>query len=226
MGQRIVVIGNQSEDLENLRQRLTEPAENTVVHFDSAAVAIQSLARESAHMLGFSLPLFDKEKTGLLYQFRDQGFDLPMLVYARAIAKDAYRAVENIPKAVLLESPCERKRLIGVVQKMIVGSSVKQQRHRRFLTDQTVQVEPYTPNATVVLGKIRNLSQGGAFVECDTKSLKVGDLIRFHISLSEVAKKHVVSAQIMWCAETGDGVGFGVAFMRSGDVYQNLLKRM
>jgi Tfp pilus assembly protein PilZ len=225
---RIVLIGHASEDIENLKTRLSETSANVVHHFDSASLAIESLQANPANMLGFTLPLFDQEKMVLLYKFRDLGFDVPMLIYARTVAKNGYRAVEGLPKAVILESPCERKRLVGLAQKMMDGEAVRQQQHRRFVTDQTVRVEPFRPDSNSVFGRIRNLSVGGAYVQCDDPSFNVGDLIRFHVHLSALAKKHVVSAQVMWRSISLDSmeIGYGVAFMKSGDVYQNLLKRM
>jgi Tfp pilus assembly protein PilZ len=117
----------------------------------------------------------------------------------------------------------------GIIGKLAQGTNVRQQRHRRFFTNQEIEVEPLTRIGSTYRGNVFNLSRGGAYIEVQEGQLSVGDLVRFSVQLNELSKKYIVHGKVVWNTDRGSHAGnpgMGVAFMNSGDIYQNLLRKL
>lgn len=180
------------------------------------------------HLGLFDMEIFNRHKMRMLTDSREMGYEFPMLALARWMAPDAVAMVEKTSKTILLEKPYEQKDLWGLVKKLTQGNAAKQRYHRRFFTNQSTSME-MIQNGSKVTGSIFNLSRGGAYVEYEQSSLKVGDMMRFHVDLKDMKKAYSVNAKVVWISPKSDQpgrFGAGIEFMKAGDVYRNLLSKI
>jgi len=77
---------------------------------------------------------------------------------------------------------------------------------------------------------IYNLSVGGAYVEIPVGSdVSPGDIINMTIHLDKVPRAYKVDALVVWSTPKGFWKGnpaVGVRFMKTNDVYRNLLDKL
>ena len=60
-------------------------------------------------------------------------------------------------------------------------------------------------------------------------SLKVGDVVKLNVELSDLAKRHEVNAKVVWSADYDPITQtnqVGVQFVKTVEIYQNLLSRI
>lgn len=227
----VVLIGRAGPETDKLKDHFAEDSDYRIEAFDTASLALSRLSKGDISLLVLSFDVFNREKTNLLNQFRDSGFEYPTIVFAKAIAPETYKIVESFNSSILLERPCEKKRMWGVIEKMVSGNDIKQPVFRRYFTDQPVDVQSFD-NKSRVGGRIYNLSQGGAYIECEdtkTRTFKPGDIVRFSVKLTELARQHTVSGRVMWSTSSGENSGrpgIGVMFVKSGDVYNEMMKKL
>ncbi|MGE0632575.1 MAG: PilZ domain-containing protein [Pseudobdellovibrionaceae bacterium] len=105
-------------------------------------------------------------------------------------------------------------------------SSIERQRHQRYPTSEKAHVEVYGQSIQAE-AYLRNLSQGGAFLEWNANLPPVskGDILRLTVELSQVGKKHKVSAEVVWIKEDATHAGIGISFIRPEDVVTKLMSR-
>lgn len=95
------------------------------------------------------------------------------------------------------------------------------ERDKRYQTSASVRFEKYGSGEAGDV-YMKNLSSSGArfmLFSMDTE-LKAGDIIRFTVSLPELRRERVVSAQIVWRTEQD----FGVSFIKPDDLWQRLIE--
>jgi len=105
---------------------------------------------------------------------------------------------------------------------------VKQRIFRRFYTEEEAHLELFK-GGTSIQSKVRNLSKGGAFIEYKGPPISVGEMLRVNIELKKVERRYEFNAKVVWSAKVspwGEDPGVGIQFIKSGQVYQNLLRKM
>lgn len=105
-------------------------------------------------------------------------------------------------------------------------SARQRQRHPRFETVQNAHIEVYGQTIQAV-AKLKNLSESGAFIEWDDRipAPVKGDILRLTVELSQVGKKHRVSAEVIWTKSERGDAGLGVSFIKPEDVVTKLMSR-
>ncbi len=229
MHHNVVLVGKEGFETEKVKSALSKNPMYSIEFFSTSQAALGRLMSGGFELLVLTIDVFTKEKFKLPQQLRSFGNDFSLLILARVISPDVVAEIESIPRTLVLETPVDEKRLWGVVGKLAQGTQVRQQRHRRFFTNQEIEVEPLTRMGTSYRGNVYNLSRGGAYIEVPDGKLTVGDLVRFSVQLNELSKKYVVHGKVVWSTERGTHAGnpgMGVAFMNSGDIYQDLLRKL
>ena len=104
--------------------------------------------------------------------------------------------------------------------------SAVEQRHQRYLTREKAHVEVYGRSVQAE-AYVLNLSQSGAFLEWNTDlpAISKGDILRLTVELSQVGKKHKVSAEVIWINDELENVGIGISFIKPEDVVTKLMSR-
>ncbi|MBX9769412.1 MAG: PilZ domain-containing protein [Bdellovibrionales bacterium] len=229
MRHNVVLVGKEGFETEKVRTLLAKNPLYAIEVFSTSQAALGRLMSGGFELLVLTIDVFTKEKLKLPQQLRALGKDFALLILARVISPDVISEIESIPRTLVLETPVDEKRFWGIVGKLAQGSNVRQQRHRRFFTNQEIEVEPLTRMGMSYRGNVYNLSRGGAYIEVPEGNLTVGDLVRFSVQLNELSKKYVVHGKVVWSTDRGSHAGnpgMGVAFMNSGDIYQNLLRKL
>lgn len=92
---------------------------------------------------------------------------------------------------------------------------------QRHTTNETAFVE-VQGRAGKILCRMNNLSKTGAFFEIVNSHFtpKQGDLVRVTINLKQLNKTHTLHGQIIW----NRGLGLGIAFLKSKDVFKKIHK--
>lgn len=180
----------------------------------TAPEAIERLTRGNVSLLVFNLDTVNQRKIEVCRKLRGLGYEFPLVILSRFVAKDIAKIVSRMRDTVLLETPVEQKEFGGVLEKMIRGDHVRQRYYKRFYTSQAIQAE-FFRHEKPVGGKVRNLSMGGAFLEFVHGHLKPGDLILLKFDLNEVQRSYNIAARVMWTIEHspwGKGKGAGLRF--------------
>ncbi len=228
MKDRILVVGRMNPESLAIQKSLKEDGHFDVDLVTRAPDAIEMITRQNVDLMIMNLQNFTKNKIQLAHDLRNLGYNFPVLVLAHIIATDTYKAISELPNTVLLEKPYEIKDLTGISEKMIDGRTVHQRIFRRYLTNETAELELFK-NGQAITGKIRDLSRGGAFVEYQGPEIVVGDMVRMNIELKQVSRHYEVNAKVVWSTKKspfGAEPGIGVEFIKQQDYYQNLLRKM
>ena len=228
MQYKFVLVSRRNDDALRIREELERNRLYTVELIETAASALARLRQPDVNAMVLNLETFNLSKMKLITDLRDLGIKFPIMVTATHLQDMALAAMQNIAQAVLIEKPFEAKDLWGIAQKMVQGTPVAQRIHRRFYTNQTAKMEKIT-NGQLYTGRVYNLSKGGAYLEVDSGRLSAGDLIKLSVQLARVSKNYNVDAEVVWAAPKGVWKGrpaAGVRFVKSEDIYRNLLTRL
>lgn len=220
---KILIIGNRTDHIQDLKQKLTRNRMYTVKLVESIDMAVTSLSHQAFHLVIMDLDNVTDEKIQLASNLKRLGYGFPILILGKTFSKTCFSKVDRIPRLILLEKPFEEKDFLGIVAKMITGRDIKQKHHRRFRTNQPASLALYgQENASP--GKMLNLSKGGAHVELGEVNVEVGKIIKLNIELDQVDRQYQVNARVVWVGGNGkDGRHIGLEFIQATDVYRNLL---
>ncbi len=228
MVSKILIIGNRTEFVFELKNKLVRNKLYTVKLVESLDMAVASLTSQAYHTVIMDMEVVTDEKVQLAANLKRLGYGFPVLIVGKSISKTCYEKLEKIPRLVLLEKPFEDKDFFGIMSKMISGREVKQKQHRRFYTNQTARIELFG-SAAPVPAKMLNLSKGGAYFEVTGDNLDVGKIVKLNVDLSEVSKQYQVNARVVWKSPNKDKMvsnNIGVEFIHATDVYRNLLNNI
>lgn len=226
---QILLIGRRSEEVVGLKYMFARNSGYEVELVSVAQKAIQRLTRRDVDLCVFNFDLFTKEKIKMATDLRTLGYEFPVLVLSRIIATDAYEAIKEMQGTILLEKPFEQKDLLGISEKMIKGAQVAQRVQRRFYTNQKAFLSGFGAD-TKTDAKLLNLSRSGAYIEHKGgASPGKGELIQLNVQLNEVYREYNVNARVVWSSNRGVwglGRGLGVEFIKTQDIYRDLLNKI
>jgi DNA-binding response OmpR family regulator len=190
--------------------------------------ATQSLAKQQPDMVIINVDHFNEQKKTIAQQMRKMGYSFPILYMANSGARIFAKSVRRLGLISILEKPCSEKDLLGVIEKLRQGKLVTQRAYRRYETKQNADIEFWNTGRKIP-GHILNLSLGGAELKVKDSTLKVGDVLKLNVELKELAKKHELNAKVVWATEYDPLTQtnqIGVQFVKTVEIYQNLLNRI
>ena len=223
-----LLVSPKNSDSEKICTELSRNKLYRINTVDKAADVLAKLKEARIHCLVFNLDKFTADKTAFASQIRDLGYGFPIIIFATYLQKNALEALKKVKKVVLIEKPFESKDIWGIAQKMVQGDQVPQRIHRRFYTNQKLQLQN-AMSGDNYLGKMYNLSRGGAYVEVDNAQFAAGDIIKITIPLDKVSKSYSLDAEVVWYTQRGFWKGapaIGVRFVKPDDIYRNLLDKL
>ena len=209
----------------------TELERNKLYHVESAVSGhdcMERLKRGGIHALVFNFDQLTLERTRLITTIREVGFGYPVIIFAGAMSTNGLEATQKLSRVVAIEKPFESKDVWGICQKLLQGQKVPQRIFRRYYTDQSVAIEKSTTGETLD-GRVLNLSKGGAYMELGKGKIAPGEMVKMTISLDRLSRAYNVDAEVVWCNAHTNLAGrraAGVRFIKSDDVYRNLLNRL
>lgn len=189
-----------------------------------------TLSAKSIQAVFFDPEVFGEAELQFARELRAVGFHQPILIMANPSETRPYLGLAEKHKIHFLDKPFEFKALRGIAKKMMIQKGISQQMFPRFRTNQEVELESFASGARFTTHMF-NLSKGGAYCEfAETPNdLTVGDLVRLKINLEDINRDYSVNARIVWTTRKGNysgGHGAGVKFVKSQDIYSQLLEKM
>mgnify|MGYP003394927724 CR=1 len=160
---------------------------------------------------------------------RDKGYSYPILTITDRIGDVSVSLMAEKYKAYFLEKPFELKTFKGITRKLLTAKTVPQQQHRRYKTRQNALLETFITGESFTT-EMFNLSMGGAYFELPKKpQVGVGDLLRVKIPSGDAKREHHIHGRIVWTTHKGmfiGGYGLGVKFIKSNDMYRQLIDKV
>lgn len=188
-----------------------------------------SLGYKPTHLLILQTGSVMDQDIQYVQNIRQSGFQNPILLITEAIGNHSPTVLAEKYKAFFLERPFELRNLKGLARKLMVNKSTLQQIHRRHLTNQTATVESFTSTERI-LSKMFNLSVGGAYFEFSKRPLfNVGELMKVKVNLPDLEREHQINGRVVWTTHKGHvsgGYGVGIRFVKSSEIYRQLLGNM
>jgi Tfp pilus assembly protein PilZ len=198
-----------------------------VVSFDPAETTTL-ISNKSVHLLVMQTGVLKEMDLERIRTIRETGYSYPILTITDRIGDLAVQAVTDKYKAYFLEKPFELKTFKGIARKLVTTKAVPQQQHRRYRTRQAAKIETFITGESYAT-EMFNLSMGGAYFELPKKpGMGVGDLLRLTIPSAQNGDHHI-HGRIVWTTFKGvalGGYGIGVKFIKSNDMYRQLIDKV
>jgi Tfp pilus assembly protein PilZ len=187
------------------------------------------LKSKNIHLLIMQTGNLVKEDLSYAMSLRTEGFAYPILMISDSVANLNIEELHDRYKIYFIDRPFEMKTLKGLSRKLMVAKTVPQQVYRRFNTNFEATLQTFVSGDQFAT-RMFNLSRGGAYFELPKKpGVTIGDLLRVKVHLSEMSKERQLHGRVVWMTHKGHsagGYGMGVKFIKSDDVYSNLLEKV
>jgi Tfp pilus assembly protein PilZ len=188
-----------------------------------------ALKAKNIHLLMLQTGNLAKQDLHYALKLRNGGYSYPILMITDSIAGTNIEELNDKHKIYFMERPFELKTLKGLARKLMSTRTVPQQVFRRYRTNIAATIETFI-SGDKFQTHMFNLSRGGAYFELPKKpSVGVGDLLRLKVHLSDMDRDHHVHGRVVWMTHKGHaagGYGVGVKFMKTTDIYRNLLDKV
>lgn len=198
-----------------------------MVSFDPAETD-SLLNNKAVHLLVLQIGALKEGDLERIRNIRETGYSYPILTITDRIGEMSVNSITEKYKAYFLEKPFELKTFKGISRKLITAKTVPQQIHRRYRTRQPAQLETFITGETYPT-EMFNLSMGGAYFELPKKvGMGVGDLLRMTIPALD-DKQHHIHGRVVWTTFKGmalGGYGLGVKFIKSNEMYRQLIDKV
>ncbi|MGZ3723037.1 MAG: PilZ domain-containing protein [Bdellovibrionales bacterium] len=188
-----------------------------------------SLKAKSIHLLVLQTGNLAKQDLAYALSLRQTGYNHPIMMITDAIGNANIDEIHEKHKIYFMERPFELKTLKGLARKLMVAKAVPQQVFRRYKTNLEATLETFITGDKFETHMF-NLSKGGAYFELPKKpGVAIGDLLRLKVHLQDVERDHHIHGRVVWTTHKGHaagGYGVGVKFMKTTDIYRNLLDKV
>jgi Tfp pilus assembly protein PilZ len=188
-----------------------------------------SLKAKNIHLLILQTGLLAKQDMAYALQLRSSGYNYPIMMITDVVGDMDVEEANDKHKIYFMERPFELRTMKGLVRKLLSARPVVQQVFRRYRTNIPATIETFISGDKFPTHMF-NLSRGGAYFELPKKpNVNVGDLLRLKVQSGDAKREHSVHGRIVWMTHKGHaagGYGVGVKFMKSTDIYRNLLDRV
>jgi Tfp pilus assembly protein PilZ len=199
-----------------------------IVSFDPAETS-SIIGNRAIHLLVLQTGSLRDSELARIRAARESGYTYPILTLADRLTDMVVSTYAEKYKAYFLEKPYELKTFKGLVRKLMTTKTVPQQQHRRYRTRQMAHLETFITGETFQT-EMFNLSMGGAYFEVSKRpTIGVGDLLRVKIPIIDQEKEHQIHGRIVWTTHKGPatgGYGIGVKFIKSNDMYRQLIDKV
>lgn len=199
-----------------------------VLSFDPAETN-SILGNNAVHLLVMQVAVLREMDMDRIRSMREAGFRYSILTVTDRIGDLSVAMLAEKYKTYFLEKPFELKTFKGLVRKLMTTKGVPQQQHRRYRTRQTAHLETFI-SGDCFATEMFNLSMGGAYFELPKKpAVAVGDLLRMKIPTAGQDREHHIHGRIVWTTHKGSalgGYGIGVKFIKSNDMYRQLIDKV
>ncbi len=225
---KFLFISKKTEECDGIISELERNRLYTIEHVETAPATLVRMKQGGIHCLVFNFDQISLTQVKLITDLRDLSYNFPVIVFANNIDLESLDIVKNMEAVVIIEKPYESKDVWGICQKLLQGRKVNQRIFRRYYTMQPAHLE--RSSGERLTGKIYNLSKGGAFMELTNSGrVKPGDFFRLTINLDKLSRSYNVDAQVVWATPNGftdTKPSLGLKFIRSQDVYRDLLNKL
>jgi Tfp pilus assembly protein PilZ len=227
--QRLLLSCKSIDDARFLKSYIeTELPYEVYLAFDPREIEA-SLKSKSIHLLIMQTGNLAQQDLSYALQIRQNGYSHPIMMITDSVGGTNIEEVHERYKIYFMERPFELKTLKGVARKLMVAKSVPQQVFRRYRTNLPATLETFI-SGDKFQTHMFNLSRGGAYFELEKKpQVAIGDLLRLKVHLSDMDRQHHIHGRVVWTTHkghAGGGYGLGVKFMKTTDIYRNLLDRV
>ena len=227
--QRVLLSCKSVDDARFLKSYIeTELPFEVVLTFDQKGIET-AIKAKGIHLLMLQTGNLAEQDIAYARSIRQLGFNYPLLMITDSVGNLNVDEVNEKHKIYFLERPFELKSLKGLARKLMVARTVPQQVFRRYRTNLSATLETFV-SGEKYHSHMFNLSRGGAYFEANKKpAVAVGDLLRLKVHLSDVDRDHHVHGRVVWTTHKGHaagGYGLGIKFMKSTDIYRNLIDKV
>lgn len=227
--QRVLLSCKSANDARFLKNYVeTEMPFEVILAYDQKDIEV-NLKTKNIHLLLMQTGNLARQDIAYALGLRKTGYNYPMLMITDLLGEANIEELNEKHKIYFLERPFELKTLKGLVRKLMVAKTVPQQVYRRYRTNLMATIETFISGEKYETHMF-NLSRGGAYFELSKKPMvSVGDLLRLRVHLADVDREHHIHGRIVWSTHKGHsagGYGLGVKFMKSTDIYRNLLDKV
>ena len=190
-----------------------------------AAVEVES---RLFHLVILDYRQVDANVMRTLHWLQGMNYSFPILIISEKVAEPLLQKLSTLSNIYLLMKPAADVALVGLVKKLLLARRVPKQAHRRFKTNQIVQMDSLTSDRSL-LTNMFNLSKGGAYCEFEGGgAVTVGDLYRMKINLSDTSREYTFNAKVVWTTPDGrfsGRIGCGLKFVSEEETQRSLLSR-
>lgn len=181
-------------------------------NIDVTKVAIEDYKECAGDMLIFDVKVMNLANLKSLLLACRTLKNVPTLIMADEIPIEIYRKVAMLPHVVTLQKPASAADMKMRMQEMASRLEAVPNRFPRFKTDQPTRMV-FLRTGLLVPSRMKNYSVGGAFLEYNGISLKVGDHIQIGFHSSE--QPFQLQAKVIWMKTEADRRtrGVGVQFL-------------
>lgn len=159
---------------------------------------------------------------------RSVGCIFPILVIAEKTVARYHDRIVSVDDVHMLLRPLFEKNIVGLVRKLLVAKRVPKQLYRRYNTNQLAQIEGLISGDNLLIS-VFNLSQGGAYIELDSKTdLSVGELYRLRVNIENTNNQYTFNAKVVWTTQEGrfsGRFGCGLKFVSAKETHHTLLMK-
>lgn len=227
--QRVLLSCKSVDDARFLKNYIeTELPFEVILSFDQKGIEA-AIKAKNIHLLMLQTGNLAAQDIAYARTIRQMGFHYPLLMITDALGNTNIEEVNEKHKIYFLERPFELKALKGLARKLMIARTVSQQVFRRYRTNLSATLETFISGESYHTHMF-NLSRGGAYFEMNKKpTVGVGDLLRLKVHLQDMEREHHVHGRIVWTTHKGHaagGYGLGIKFMKSTDIYRNLLDKV
>jgi Tfp pilus assembly protein PilZ len=195
----------------------------------SAASSKSFLAHESVSLFVMVAPEITERDLRFLSEVKSKYYERGLMVLTEALRAQDPNLSKNRQGIHILEKPFSKEDVLGLAERLVKDPFSKQQKFKRFRTRQTSHIESLTTGRKSP-STMLNLSMGGAFFETDNVDFyNVNDLLRLRVSLADLSREHNLIGKVVWRTiqhQKSGRAGVGVEFVRKGELYQHLMRKM
>lgn len=227
--QRLLLSCKSTDDSRFLKNYIeSELPYEVFLAYDTTEIAT-SLRGKNIHLLMLQTGNLAQQDLAYALRLRADGYNYPILMITDALGNTNIEEVHDKHRVFFIERPFELKTLKGLARKLMNAKTVPQQIFRRYRTNLAATLETFV-SGDKIMTHMFNLSRGGAYFELPKKpTVAIGDLLRLKVHLSDVEREHHIHGRVVWMTHKGHaagGYGLGVKFMKTSDIYRNLLDKV
>lgn len=227
--QRVLLCCKSIDDARVLKNYIeTELPYEVIVSFDQQGLEA-AIKAKNIHLIILQTGNLAVQDVAYARNIRGLGFQHPLLMVTDTIGDIKIDEISQKHRIYFLERPFELKTFKGLAKKLMMTKAVPQQSCRRYPTNLSAVLETFISGEQFPTHMF-NLSKGGAYFETSQRmAVNVGDLVRLKVHLSDMDREHHVHGRVVWTTHKGHsagGYGIGLKFMKTTDIYRNLLEKV